>query len=323
MKFKNIEFTSYEVRNLLEQLGFTNITEYHNLFQFSWYEGANPKGSCLYKDTMTFSYWSKNIHGDLIDLIKTKVGCNFSKAMTLFYKITHKMSIDFKNRNIYEEFINGIKTRGYKTYDKKIYEEYPPCISEVFLKDDVGVLAQRFFDVRIDEDSNRVIFPIKDLDGNIVGVLGRYNAVDVPNNIAKYLPIIPYEKRLFLYGAYENKDFLHDTIIMVESEKSVMKAFSKGYRNVVALGGNYFSSDKYGILYDLKPKNVILALDEGLDDNHIIETARSLISPNPFIQWHVGYIPSNDVGLGRKNNIFDENREICYDILRNKVIFIC
>lgn len=323
MRFKNIDFTSYEIIHLLEQLGFVNIVEHNNLFQFSWYEGANPKGSCVYKDTMTFSYWSKNIHGDLIDLIKAKMGCDFKKALNIFYSITNKISIEFKHRNIYEEFLGTIKVKKYKTYDYSDYDIYPPCVSNVFLEDNVGALSQMFFDVRIDEESNRIIFPVKDLNGDIVGVLGRYNSSNVPSNIAKYLPIIPYEKKLFLFGAYENRDFLHDTIIMVESEKSVMKAFSMGFRNVVALGGNYFSSDKYRILYDLKPKTIILALDEGLDDKHIIDTAKSIISPNPFIKWHVGYIPSNSVGLGSKNNIFDEDIKLCYDILRNNVIFIC
>lgn len=322
MRYKNIEFTSQEIIFLLEQLGFTNITEHFNLFQFSWYEGANPKGSCLYKNNLKFTYWSKNLYGDLIDLITYKKKCSFNQALYIFYQLTNKISIDFSDANIYNKILNKIKKRDYVVYGNEVLNYYEPCISQLFLKDDVGLLAQSFFDIRIDKESNRIVFPIKDINGNIVGILGRYNTNDVPIHIAKYLPILIYDRKFFLFGAYENKDYLHDTIILVESEKSVMKAFSKGYRNVVALGGNYFNSEKLNILYELKPKKVILALDEGLNDEHIRETAKSLISPNPFIKWKVGYIESNYVGLGHKNCIFDETLDKCKYILDNNVITI-
>ena len=329
MRFKNIEFSEEKLIEFLTHLGFTNVTNNKDYINFSWYDGANPKGSCIYKDSLIFKYWSKNKSGDLIDLISHKMSCETRQSFKIlqrFFK-TKIVSKDYSQEDGIESvvsLINNIKNTysTYPIYPDSILNKYDDCISSLFLADGVGYLSQCFWDIKYDEESGRICFPVRDIDGNVVGVLGRWNEKEVSKGIAKYLPVLRYDKHNFLFGAYENKDFLHDKIYIVESEKSVMRAFSLGYRNVLAIGGNYISPKHIDILYRLTPSEVILALDEGILDNYIIEQAKSLKSTNPFVSWHVGYLKSNQCGLPHKYCVFDLPKDECEKILKNNIEFI-
>lgn len=324
MNYKNIDLSDDDLIKILQHIGCTHITNGQNEIKFAWYESSNPNGACLFKNSFRYVYWSKNISGDLIDLIERKVGCNFIKAKNLISEITNKQYKDNIKTDDYINYVHKIKKQLLiKSYSLEEIQKYPHCISKLFIEDGIGLLAHYKFDIRFDIDSNRIVFPIRDIDGNLLGILGRYNKKNIDNNIPKYLSILPYERKYFLFGLYENKDYLKHTIILVESEKSVMRAFSMGYRNVVALGGLFINEYKLKMILKLKPKYVILALDEGLTDEYIIKTAKELKSPNPFIKWHVGYIPSNHIGLGNKNCIFDETKEKCDYILKNEIKYIC
>lgn len=325
MNYKGIELTDEDIIKILEYVECKNISNLKNEIKFSWKEGSNPNGCCFFKSNMRYVYWSKNISGDLIDLIQQKTKCGFIEAKNLISKITNKeYSKVVVQKDYYLDYLSGLKKNTIKKYYSiSEIKKYPHCISKLFIDDGVGLLAHYYFDIRFDIDSNRIVFPIRDIDGNLLGILGRYNEKNIKGTIPKYLSILPYERKFTLFGIYENKDFLNDTIILVESEKSVMRAFSMGYRNVLALGGLFINEHKINLLLKLKPKTIILALDEGLKTEYIIETAKNLKSPNPFIQWHIGYIDSNNVGLGKKNCIFDESKNKCKEILSKHINYIC
>ncbi len=322
--YKNMNFTSGDIMSLLRAIGCFHVTEYANEWKFGWHEHSNPNGCCLFKKSFNFRYWSKQLEGDIFDLIKIKMECGFYEATQIMKNITNQQ-LNNRTRavSVYDKFLSEITIPHHLIkYDSGVYNKYASMFSKLWINDGIGILAQSFFDIKYDEETNRICFPVRDVDGDLVGIVGRINSSDVPPTVAKYLPLLPYEKRLVLFGAYENRDFLNDTVILVEAEKSVIKAFSKGYRNVLGLGGVTVSPQKVDILTRFRPKRVILALDEGIPKDMIVETAKRLRSTNPFVQWHVGYINSNEVGLGRKNCIFDEDKEICDHILKEHITYI-
>lgn len=323
MRYKNVIFSVEEIIHFLEQLGFQEIKEYNNEFKFAWHEGGNVNGVALFKKNLRFCYWSQDIKGDLIDLIQEKVSCTFREALDKFKIIVGKGEIKFKKKSLYLSFLETLPENSIcETYEESFYEDhFEDGLSKLFLDDNVGLLAQIAFSIRLDNDANRVVFPVRNIDGDIIGAIGRYNSETVPENVAKYLPEIPFEKRNALFGVYENREYLEDCMIIVESEKSVMKAFSMGYRCVVALGGLYLSSQKIKMIDIVNPKQIIIALDEGIELKHITDLAQKLKLKNNSIERYVGYINSNEVGLGYKNCIFDESLEKCKEIL-SKIVYI-
>ncbi len=326
MDYKGIDLNDNDLVKILETLGFTNIRVGANEIKFAWRKGSNPNGSCIFKNSFKYVHWSENLTGDIIDLIKEKTGCSFIKAIRFIEDITNKKYNKklTKEVNYVDEFIKSLPKKIEKDIiDKDILLQYPRCTSKLFLEDGIGLLAHDIFDIRFDDDTNRILIPIRDENGDLLGILGRYNKKNIIGKIPKYLSIIPHERKYTLFGLYENKGHLSDTIILVESEKSVMRAFSMGYRNVLALGGLLVNQYKRRIFLKLKPKKIILALDEGISREYIIESAKTLISPSPLIKWHVGFIDSNKAGLGEKNCIFDESKEKCENILKNNIEYIC
>lgn len=328
MKFKNIEFTEDMIFKLLQSLGFTNITNHKNEFKFSWYEDSNPNGSCLFKDRLHFVYWSKDLSGDIIELIKSKLECSYRESFIYLEnfsneKIIYKKEIEKSAFQKYLEELRVLQNDDtYEIYDDRILMDYKNTISELFLKDGINTLTQYKFGLIYDDESSRIGIPIRDKDGHLVGVLGRFNYKHVTDGIAKYLPIIKYKRSLFLFGMYENRDQEKDVLYIVESEKSVLRAWSLGYRNVYALGTCRVSNQQRKLIETMNPKEVVLLLDEGLDDEFYVKIAEDLITKNPIFKYKVGYIKSNHIGLGYKDCIFDRDKEFIDRVLKNEINYI-
>ena len=328
MQFKNLKFTEEKILKLLESLDFHNIKSYEKEIKFSWSINSNPNGCCLFKNSLYFTYWSKNLKGDLIELIKNKLECTYRESF-LFLERFMKEKINGvvkKQETCYSKFIAQLESMqeedDYDVYDEKILCDYRSTVSELFLQDGIGSFSQFYFGIVYDPESTRIGIPIRDIHGDLVGVLGRYNKKHVDGNSAKYLPIIPYKKHLFLFGLYENMKSIKEdkTLYIVESEKSVLRAFSLGFRNVVALGTCRVNHSQKALIEELGVEKVVLLLDEGLEDDYYKSVANSLISNSKLFAYNVFYINANDCGLGRKNCIFDEDEEKIKYILNNKLL---
>ena len=330
MQFKNLTFTEEKILQLLESLGFHNIKSNEKEIKFSWSINSNPNGCCLFKSNLYFTYWSKNLKGDLIELIKNKLECTYRESFLFLERFTkEKISsgvVAKKQETCYSKFLSQLESmqdeNEYEIYDEKILCDYRTTVSELFLRDGIGIFSQFYFGLVYDQESTRIGIPIRDINGNLVGILGRYNKKHVDGNSAKYLPIIPYKKHLFLFGLYENKENIKKdkVLYIVESEKSVLRAFSLGFRNVVALGTCRVNHSQKSLIEELGVEKVILLLDEGLEDEYYKSVANSLISDSKLFAYKVFYINSNDCGLGKKNCVFDEDEEKIKYILENKLL---
>ena len=328
LKFKNIQFSEDLMKDFLISLGFHNVTLRSNSFRFGFNADSNPNSTALFLKDCKYRSWSRdNSTGDLVDLVVAKLKCSVKDAFKVIEDFTNTKIVTININNELSDIITRLECIGceevtYPTYNESVMEAYEDCFSQLFLSDGAGLVSQSIFGIRYDIGSERIVSPIRDDVGRIVGILGRYNQKGDLGKIPKYLPLIPYKKHLFLYGMFENREFIKDSIIIVESEKSVLQAFTLGYRNVLALGGNNLSTQQLELIDSLNPSEVILGLDEGLQDKHIQEVANKLKSLNPFVRREVGYINSNHVGLGKKNCIFDESKDKIKEILEGGIIWI-
>ena len=109
---------------------------------------------------------------------------------------------------------------------------------------------------------NRIMFPIHNLEGKVVGFTGRiYNT----ESISKYLgskESIIYKKSNILFNYHRAKDFikLDKEIIIVEGNMDAIRLFINGIKNVVALMGTALTKEHIEIIRKLRCK-VILMLD--------------------------------------------------------------
>jgi len=120
----------------------------------------------------------------------------------------------------------------------------------------------------IDRFRGRVIFPLYNHRGNIVGFAGRLMPGPREKEMAKYIntPETPiYHKGGLLYGLNLTKSDIKkkETAIVVEGELDAISSWQAGIKNVVAIKGSALTEDQVRLLSRFC-KKAILALDSDI-----------------------------------------------------------
>lgn len=138
------------------------------------------------------------------------------------------------------------------------------------------------FDVRYDAFDNRIVYPVKTYDGDIISVCGR--TCD-PDYKAKKLRKYTYFQSLgtidTIFGFSDNKDAImtKKEIILFEGAKSVMKAYGWGIGNTAAILTSHLSPNQFSFLVklgNLQGVRIVFALDADVDitrDENIMRLA--------------------------------------------------
>jgi DNA primase len=135
---------------------------------------------------------------------------------------------------------------------------------------DVGVIytsGPRNFD----RFRGRIIFPLLDHRGNIVGFAGRILPDNPNTELAKYINTPEtsiYKKSNILFGLNEARaDIKKKSVaIVVEGELDMISSFQAGINNVVAIKGSALTEEQ-AILLSRFAKTIILALDSDFAGN--------------------------------------------------------
>lgn len=147
----------------------------------------------------------------------------------------------------WDSLLQFLKKKGFK------FEEMVE--SGLIIKNDYGKYYDRF--------RGRIMFPIKDPKGNIIGFSGR--VLDSSDTGAKYVntPETPvYHKRESLYGIHLTRDAIRklDSVLIVEGEFDLIMPFQHGVENIVAIKGAALTHEQLSILKRYT-KRLLFALD--------------------------------------------------------------
>lgn len=112
----------------------------------------------------------------------------------------------------------------------------------------------------------RIMFPLKDHQGNIRGFAGRVLEKDTQE--AKYVnspETILYHKSDLLYGLAETKEEIKKAgaVVLVEGELDAISSYQTGVKNVVAIKGSAITLNQIKLL-DRFTKTIIFALDSDI-----------------------------------------------------------
>ena len=146
----------------------------------------------------------------------------------------------------WDSLINHLKSKGYSINDM--------VQANVVGKSQRGSYYDRF--------RNRVMFPIIDIRGNIIGFSGRARPGDEKAG-GKYVntadtPV--YKKSENLFGMNFAKNFCSDRIILVEGNMDVISLHQAGFENTVAALGTSFT-EQQAKLISRYTKEIVLTLD--------------------------------------------------------------
>lgn len=312
--------------HILNELGCENIKPLKG-HEIRW---GSSNGSKINIETLSYTSFSHNHKGDVITMVSLLKEIDLGQAikwlakeLNLSYEYSEKVEVTLPFDGFFKNYskVKDSDVNPPKTYPIERLKEYTGRLNTLWLEDNISLQTQELFDIGLDFETNRITIGWKDVSSELVGIMGRLNKKELTDKDTKYLPIIPFNKSKVLYGLDVNYSSILDngTMIIVESEKSVLRGYELGYRNIVALGGNNISERQAALIKSLCV-NVVISLDEGIELTHSIEQAKKCKIENPFFSNEVYVMEVDD--LPKKHSIFDMNKEVIDNYLKNKLIYI-
>lgn len=241
---------------------------------------------------------------EAVSIVAKKVGFNLKNDV--FVKSENKYSKDYE---IYEYamkyYLNNINTtdgskaRDYllkrginETIIKEFKLGYSGSSKDTFYKLatnkgwDIETLNKLGLINKVNENVydtfiNRVVIPIENLKGEVVGFTGRiFNGED---NTAKYLNTKEteiFKKSRLLFNYHNAKNYIRDrkSVIVVEGNMDAIKMSAKGFKNVVALMGVALSNEQIDILKRLKVPVILMLDNDNAGEEATIKNGESLIN---------------------------------------------
>ena len=293
----NERITVDDVKVIMEILGadFSQETDIEIKYRTICHCGNKHK-LYFYKESVTFYCYSEcGRIGSIIDLVK-KVK-EFDNVYDAGEWICKQLGIStftegsFGNTSIdtvriedwqYINFLKGkqkmeSRNNEFEILDDRIlnmFQKFHPA--EWIEKDGITNEVMDAYEIGYCAWQERIVIPHRNKDGKLIGIRGRSNSDD-SMMFGKYVPLLTgnmsgkqyYSHNLGdnLYGLHLNKDCIKRTrkILLVEAEKSVMQMSSFfGVENnfSVALCGSNLTKTQIKLILELKPLEVIVALDK-------------------------------------------------------------
>lgn len=201
-----------------------------------------------------------------------------------------------------------------KVLPEEILDYYHLIPYQGWIDEGIDWETQYEFEVGFDLESARVIFPIRNSNGELIGVKGR----TVIDDERKYLYLHECNKNIELFNYHRALPYIKEKrqVIVFEGAKSVMKAWAFGYKNCVAIEGNTMSDIQLQLLYNLgMDVEIVFALDEDITQEEVQEgfVDRVLVRKVSMVIDTFGL-------LDEKDSPVDKGKEVWDHLLKNRIL---
>ena len=319
-----------KLKEILEHFGYCNVIVRPKYVSFGRDQYSSKKSIVIKLENNQYLYvkdYARNIQKDLFTYIGEQRRIEFAEvlsAIKVALNITDYYDF-FGSRGIFGGFYERIRKRNINkvnTYDESLLDRYIQCGNLRFLRDNISLETQNFFNIRYDVESQGIVIPIYNQLGQLMGAKVRCN-YDVEDGEMKYYYLIPCAMSQTLYGYSQNYNYLVDNVIYIfESEKSVMQCHSYGIRNCVALGSGSISSKQVQMIFELNPKKVIFMHDTGFDLENIERNISMIRSYSRFSEIEVGYWNYFGKGYEDKVSPSDLSSKKLKQIMNEEILMI-
>ena len=279
--FKDYLFENGKVQTILESLGCHHIRRKGNCIVCANYDGDNLNAVNVYLPSLNVVNYTRDLdsiskYHDIFTLIQFYKQCDFFDALRYACDAVGVDPYKDFDDDVPEELIliklakaelTGKKyepEKPLKPISEHILSYYPFCVNDMFKRDGITYNTQRLFEIGYDQCTNRITIPIRNYDGKLLGVKGRYfGNIPEGSEIQKYIYIEPCNKGQVLFGLDKSYHDIQSKrrVYLGESEKFVMQLFSYGDTNCVATGGKTITTQQAMLLSRLCV-DVVLCFDK-------------------------------------------------------------
>ena len=342
-------------KQIMQALGIPSYSE--NSTQIVYYTGdknVDPyKGSpklYFYKDTSIYVGMTAGRSYDIISLTQTRLSllkqpCSFLDACQFILDTTNinpdSISRVKKEGHVYDwsNLERFIRVRKYgnqlSEYNRNIIDTLPPLYPQAWIDEGISEETMDKYQIRYYERCNQTVIPCFDDEARLVGVRVRNWDKDRVEQ-AKYMPLVTLDGQCYkfntnqvFYGINYNKPEIERTgkVIIVESEKAVMKLDTYMGRHNIALGmyGSNLGIQRRNQLLKMGVNTVSYVVDNDFigQDDAFFEQWREKIQH--FIKLWDGFcrveIVWDNLGLlGPKENATDRTKEVWEQLWENREI---
>ena len=212
---------------------------------------------------------------------------------------------------------NDSPNRAVLDFQKDYLDKYSDELPQEWLAEDMTEEALRVYNIRIDNSSNRIVYPVFDADGNFIGVKGRTRIKAYKElGLSKYMNYYKVGILNYFQG-FQQAEFNERRIVIIfEGIKSCIKAWGWGIKNTIASETAALSDGQLKLLIKSGFHEVIIAWDSD-------QKFRSIIT-DPKIQMlkkftEVSVIRDTKKLLGEKEAPVDRGEQIFRELLDKRI----
>lgn len=272
---------------------------------------VNPEKQLFYD-------FSSGQGGSVLDFAIAYHGCGFSKALQLlkdYAKISDETvgtTVRLQATSVAKKFGRKCRKKHPEPRGSPLPEDYMdryernPDKLRIWQNEGIAPESMERFQVRYDPVSDRIVYPIRDMTGQIINVGGRTLDPDCKaKKLRKYTYFKPLGVLDTIYGFAENREEIlrKKEIILFEGAKSVMMADGWGIRNCGAILTSHLNPQQFRLLIRLGI-TVVFALDAEVDIRQDANIMRLL--PYTRVEW----VRNRRGLLHDKDSPVDQGREV-------------
>lgn len=198
-------------------------------------------------------------------------------------------------------------------------EKYSDEIPQEWLDEGISVDIMKKFQIRIDRSANRIVYPVRDKNFNLIGFKGRTRFQNYKSlNVQKYMNYTKIGTIDFFAGMKESHDYIKEKneIIIFEGLKSVMKLWSWGKQfNAVSSETSVLNMEQIKIILEMGIKNVVIAYD---NDVYIGEIRKKMQFLKRFVNVFA-VIDSKKILSGEKMAPVDDGEKIWNELYEGRI----
>lgn len=297
-ELKQYIYKENKIQFILEHLGCGNIkyNESKGYWSASFPDGDNPMGIVVNNNEYLgcYSYSRSKCldeNADLISLVQVVNKMTFINALKHIYNILNipfkltkqieKVEKKFDALEIFKKIRRKnttIDVEEIHSLDDKLLNDFVPLLHIDWVKNDgITNRARDKFGICYSYRNHRIVIPIRYA---LTGELLAFNCRTTIENysefgIKKYLLSSGYNKSDNVYGMWENREEIErkKVVVVYESEKSVLKRYSRMDGTGIAIQGRTMSEEQRRLILGLEVSEVVICLDNDTPIEEILHMA--------------------------------------------------